>query len=431
MRKLGALVICVLLVALTASAFAELRDVEVGGGVRVRGTWVGAPGFDNDANDLDVVEQRTRLNVEATFTEDVTAFIELQMSNVWGQDDLREGGQSNLLMPYGAIGAGNENVDVYQAYIEAREMMDYPVSMRIGRQEMSYGTELLIGDRDFFQQGLSFDAVKLMYKEDDLAVDVWWSKLAERLTAGSDVDTDFYGIYGTYTGVEDMVIDAYLLLLRQGSQGGGTETDNQYTVGGRAAGNLMDTGVEYNAEVAYQFGEDALDRDYDAWLIDLLLSYALDMEYEPNVFFGYTFSTGDGDATDNDNERFTFPFTDNHARWGYADLVTLGNLNVFKIGGSASPTEDLTVIAQFLWFLAHEDEDGLLGVPAPSGADDDSVAQEFDLSLVYDYTEDLQFELTYGHVFADDWIDDVADQPAALLGDDDVDVIYAQAKLNF
>ena len=403
MNKLGTLLICVLLVGLTTTAFAELKSAEVNGSVRVRGTWMGAPGFDNDNNDVDVVEQRTRLGVEATFTEDVSAFIEFQMSSIWGED------------------AGkNEPVNVYQAYIQADDMLNYPVSMRAGRQEMSYGTELLIGDRDFFQNGLSFDAVKLMYEDGDLAVDAWWSKQVELGTQQSDGDTDFYGIYGTWRGVEDMIIDAYVLLVRQGAT---AETDNQYTVGARAAGALLDTGIDYNLEVATQFGEDGLGRDYEGWLLDLLVKYTIEAEYDPAVFAGYTFSTGDGDPGTGDAEAFTFPFTDNHARWGYSDVVGLGNMNVIKIGGSMCPRDKLTVIAQALWFLAHQDEDAVMGVP--SNSNDDNVAQELDLSLVYDYTEDLQFELTYGHIFADDWIED------SLPDDDDIDLVYAQAAVSF
>jgi len=459
MRKLGVLLMCVLLVGLTTSAFAELKSVEVGGSVRVRGTWIGAPGFDNDNPDVDVVQQRTRLNATATFTEDVMAFIELQMSSMWGYDGDsgawgaagREGAPSDLLCDdgyyygknagmyngwIGQLGTEDEQVNVYQAYIQANDMLGYPVSMKVGRQEMSYGTELLIGDLDFFQYGLSFDAVKLMYADQDLAIDMWWSKLVENITGPAwnpetDCDTDFYGIYGTYSGVEDMVIDAYLLYLRQAANwsNGFVETDGQYTLGARVAGLLAwIEGMEYNVEAAYQFGEDGMDNDYDAWMVDLLLSYAIEAEYDPTVFFGYTFSTGDGDPDDNDNETFMFPFTDYHSRWGYADLVGLGNLNVFKLGMTACPAEDWLLATQIVWMLTHEEEQipPSLGGGYTNATNDDSIGQEFDISMVYNYTEDLQFELTYGHVFVDDWLDDVSGDDA-----DDADLVYAQAKVSF
>lgn len=457
MKYLGALVICVLLVGLTASAFAELKSAEVNGSVRVRGVWVRSPGFDNDNNDLDVVEQRTRLGVEATFTEDVSAFIEFQMSNTWGSgssveraEDLEwlEGtaavhealdeGMSvdDIAAMMDDYGYGDVDIEddegrviLYQAYILANDMFDYPVSLKVGRQELVYGTELLLGDRDFTQAGLSFDAVKLMYAENDIAVDLFWAKLVERFNGESDFDDDLYGIYSTYEGVEDMVIDAYVLLLRRARRGiTMTDTNNQYTVGTRVAGVCPGvTGISYNAEVAAQFGEDGMGDDYEGWLVDLLLAYAIEADYDPTVFAGYTFSTGDGKPGQGDHEAFMFPYTDNHARWGYADMVGLGNLNVIKIGASVCPTDKLTVIAQGLWFLAHQDEDAqvLFGRAIPSNSNDDNVAQEVDVSLVYNYTEDLQFELTYGHVFTDDWIED------SLPEEDDIDLVYAQAVVSF
>jgi len=449
MRKLGVLLMCVLIAGVTTAAFAEVKNVETSGTVRTRYTWAD---ISDDVPDIDVGELTVWLGVEATFTEDVTAFIELLMSAGMGGDASREAAAGGLLSPwecdgyddyydyyddywdYKSAGASSplvtgidtdETISVYQAYIQADEMFDYPVSAKLGRQAMPKGTELLMGE-DRFYQGLSFDAVQLTYAENDIAVDVWFAKLVERFNTESDCDDDLYGVYGTYTGLEDMVIDAYVLYLRQARRGGMAETDNQYTLGARAAGTDPWVGLSYNAEVAAQLGEDGGDNDYEGWLIDLLLSYAIEAEYNPNVFFGYTFTTGDDDPNDNDNETFTFPFTDRHARWGYADLFGLGNLNVFKLGASADATDKLKVIAQILWFLVHEDK-GMLnvaGTPVASNSNDDSVAQELDISLAYAYSDDLQFELTYGHVFADDWMED-------SLSDDDVDMVYAQALVTF
>ena len=66
MRYLGTLVICVLVIGLTASAYAELKSAEVNGSVRVRGVWMTIPDAPNlgweDAPDLDAVEQRSGLD---------------------------------------------------------------------------------------------------------------------------------------------------------------------------------------------------------------------------------------------------------------------------------------------------------------------------------------------------------------------------------
>ena len=62
-------------------AFAELQNVEVGGKLRIRGNM-----FSLEDNDASFVEQRTMLNVKADFTNEVSAFIELDSYDIWGED---------------------------------------------------------------------------------------------------------------------------------------------------------------------------------------------------------------------------------------------------------------------------------------------------------------------------------------------------------
>ena len=64
---------------------------------------------------------------------------------------------------------------------------------------------------------------------------------------------DFYGVYGSYLGVENMTIDAYWMLVRDAADlGGPFDTTYLNTVGLRAAGHSG--ALDYNAELAYQFG---------------------------------------------------------------------------------------------------------------------------------------------------------------------------------
>jgi hypothetical protein len=129
MRRLTILMCLVALVALASGAYAELQNVEVGGSLRIRGRYwmngaAGVPGsgpgtgailgggginpntplsrfvsralgpfgigtrydWDKDGDDLTFVEHRTTLHVKADFTEEVSAFIELDNYSRWGED---------------------------------------------------------------------------------------------------------------------------------------------------------------------------------------------------------------------------------------------------------------------------------------------------------------------------------------------------------
>ena len=235
-RWYRSLTLAVVLFLAAAGALAELKTVQVGGELRIRGQaflnsfdrptgvaftgnnirWlpgalqgrpIGDPfgrqtilsffDWDDAGDDYKLVEQRTRLNVRADFTGEVTAFLELEAYQVWGENF-----RSDYITGIDRRGVGD--VEVYQAYIEAREMFGSPVQLRIGRQELVLGSGWLVGAGDHLPEfpGLSFDAVRLTYAANAFRVDAIWAKLAERSPLEKDGDTDLYALYGSYTGID-------------------------------------------------------------------------------------------------------------------------------------------------------------------------------------------------------------------------------------
>lgn len=223
MRGKGTLVLA-LPIVLILSANADLQNVEVGGKIEIYGAWYSnlfepsggterIPSFflpnrsigpyntvswlraGDGGNNASYWEQRTRLHVSADFTNEVKAFIELDQIHGWGQDF-----RSNYLT--GADGRANssDNVEIFQAYIDVDKIFGLPARLRIGRQEMEFGSGWLTGSDlgpDPFS-GLAYDAVRLTVGDDVMHFDAWASKLAERGADEEDGDIDFYGVYGTW-----------------------------------------------------------------------------------------------------------------------------------------------------------------------------------------------------------------------------------------
>jgi len=83
MRKTLVVLVAMMMVGMTIPAFAELQNVKVGGSLRIRGNWYsGDTRFDDDAqgnNDALYIEQRTTVNVSASFTDNVKAFVDAIM----------------------------------------------------------------------------------------------------------------------------------------------------------------------------------------------------------------------------------------------------------------------------------------------------------------------------------------------------------------
>ncbi len=247
MRIVKVMMITALIAAMGTVAYAELQSVQVGGQIRIRGNYY--VGDDTKRNDISFVEQRTRLNVKANFTDDVTGFIELDSYDIWGEDF-----RSNYATGVDARAASVDDVEIYQAYIEATNMWGTGLELKVGRQEIALGSQWLVGVNDKSQlfRGLSFDALKLGYvMEDYFRVHLFWAKLAETFSDMLHDDIDLYGIYATLTMIENVEIDAYYLYLRNDIP---AKADNVHTIGVRAGGEVI--GIDFEAEAAFQFGDD-------------------------------------------------------------------------------------------------------------------------------------------------------------------------------
>lgn len=434
-------VLAVLAMAVIASVgYAELQNVEVGGSIRIRGNY-----YDMDSlGDSSWIEQRTRLNVKADFTSDVSAFIEFDYYNNWGEDF-----RSLYLTGADFRGSGGNDVDLYQGYIEAANMWGTPLSMRVGRQELSFGTEWLVGVNDAAAlfTGLSFDALRLTYAIDTLTIDAVAAKLVETMSDFGDDDTDFYAIYASYLGIEDVTLDAYWMFLRDDGVALGDDVD-VHTVGLRGAGVIG--AFDFDVEAAYQFGDvdgrpsacplgfGEADVNYDAFAVNSELGYTFDMAWTPRVFARFAwFEGGDDDDSLCSNDR-DLPFNRLFSNWEYTEFwanTDESNLFYYALGVGVAPTECLTLSLVCAYFEVDE-EAPETGWWFWRNDVEDELGIELGLYADYQYSEDLVFRAGYAHFFGDEGLEDnnfVLNGLAPLGGDedDDYDYLFIETELCF
>ncbi|MFP4501519.1 MAG: alginate export family protein [Candidatus Hydrogenedentota bacterium] len=408
MRTFKIAVIAALMVGLSFGAYAELQNVLVNGSIRIRGNY-----YDADSAAISGtagwVEQRTRLGVQADFTDNVSAFIELDSYDNWGEDF-----RSNYVTGVDSRANSVDDVEIYQAYIDATEMWDTPVYMRIGRQEVLLGSEWLVGNKDTaaFYSGLSFDGVVAGYGTDMVDVKAMWLKLNENFGDFSDDDVDLYGVYGSYLGLEDIVLDAYWLFVNDD-----TLDNDLHTLGLRGAGALG--AFDFEAEAAYQFGDRGAG-DYDAFGGNFQVGYTFDMTWQPRPFLGFAYFEG----ADGDDAAFNRLFSD----WEYTEFWADGeesNLFVYQAGLGVQPTEAIGLDLLGSYYQADEDNG------------DDDLGFELGLYASYAYSEDLTFRAGYAHFFGSDGLED--GNPVQLNGtnafladgNDDGDYLFFETEIAF
>jgi hypothetical protein len=379
--------------------------------------------WDSRGPNLKYVKQRTRLHAKADFTNDVKAFIELDSFDIWGEDfrsNYLTGADSRAshFTANTALGHAEGDVEIYQSYIEANDMFGHPLRLRIGRQELSFGSEWLVGvnEPNYYAEGLSFDAVRLTYAPGMFSVDAWWSKLTERSPLEEDGDVDFYGVYASYLGIPDITIDAYWMLVRDARQlfDSDDATNPLYynvlewlfgvddysvtylhTIGLRAAGVWGP--IDFEAEVAYQFGNaDQVGwlftpytagphplfpnlfvqsfygdnkAKWDSWAANLEIGYTFDTMWSPRAFVGLAYFEGEDNrgidffewlgAMLNPFHRPTASVSFNRlfSNWNYSDILDSTNLSNFwmaRVGVGAMPTEKVQFLVRLSYFESVE-----------------------------------------------------------------------------
>lgn len=484
--------LCLLLVVLallSISAYAELQNVEVGGSLFIRGNYitntfttfangqpsaatrwsstylqgraVGGPfgpnvvsifDWDNAGSDVSFVEQRTRLHVNADFTQHVSAFMEIDSYDIWGEDFRSQ----NYLTGADARANSSNDVEFFQSYIQADQLFGQPIRLRIGRQELALGSQWLVGPRDFafFKTGLSFDAVRVTYTHDMFSVDAFAAKLLDTMRSFGKGDIDFYGLYGSWTSIPDITIDAYYFLLRDDTPisedvAGGPVRDylehlarlDDYgstllsTLGARFVAKKW--GFDLDAEGAYQFGPAPHagktfvafnygdDRaNYNTFGIRIDAGYTVDIndKYKPHVFAGFRYYNGE------DNRDVSFldslnplrrPHSSlsfnrlfsNEINSGFMDLNNdLSNAWILRGGVEGPIIGRLGGRACLSYFQAVDPffapvVYNVFGLRIPSifswntKPNDSDMGWETDLFLEYHYSQDLTFEAGWAHLF--------------------------------
>jgi hypothetical protein len=431
MRNAAKLTVIAILIIAAAPSFADLQNVVVGGSIRLRGNYFAYDKLaDTHINSNASVEQRTRLNVRADFTDSVSAFIEFDDYETWGGGDAASDFRSNYLTGIDNRAATGDDVEVYQAYIDAKELWGTGLNARIGRQELKFGSGWLVGNNDAapYFKGLSFDAALLSYATDQFSVAAVGGKLQENSPLQEDGDISLYGVYGSYLGIENVTLDAYWLFIRNAADFQGSL--DAHAFGLRGAGTIG--AFDFEAEGAYEYlrwdGSNAVlangDDNSDAFAGNLVLGYTFDAGYTPRVYVGAAYFGGD-----DEDLAFNRLFSD----WKYSLILdteaNLSNIWLVHGGVSVNPTETLKLTASAGYIQTIEER----AISAWKNSDK-PLGLEVGIRADYSYSKDLTFAAGYSHLFTFDGLKDgnfVPNNGNALAFADDVNYVFAEAKLSF
>ncbi len=358
------------------------------------------------------VFQRVRLGVAREFEHGVKVFAQLQDARIWGE----EGSSLHAL----------NHVDLQQAYVQIERVMNLPIDVRLGRQQLSFGNERLVGKYDWHNVGRAFDAMQVEWGSARQNLNLWLAQVRDHTTPLVARNQEFAGAYFTSQRLP-IALDAYWLLLYDarnfesvanpatpGRQDEPSYDLRLHTVGMRLS-HARNLGLQFDCEGSYQFGGRGF-QDIRAYAFALDARYVIDMKWKPAVRLGYVLGSGDKQSNDGKNETFANLFPNAHGFLGAMDYASWSNIVAPHLGIEFSPRENFSFGANYFVLDLQNENDAwyraggfTIGTPqefyrkAVPGAGK-RIGQELDLHAECVYRKRLGLKLGASKFFAGEFI---------------------------
>ena len=427
------LLIIAALMMLATSAFAAVQNVKISGDITTYGVGQYIYDLDDDIADVDPSNSLgdennffatiTRLRVDADLTDNVAATIRFANEREWDA----------------ACTSDSEAVQLDLAYITLKEIFYSPLTVTMGRQDLAYGSKLVIGDPNtnatvaadsnlnqaaYLSKMKAFDAIVGVLDYDPWTLDVVYAKIDETFEVNAE-DVDVLGLNIAYDFADyEAEIEGYVFNV----DGEKSSNAQDITVYGLRGSLAPVDGLTVGGEIAIQTGDYSATRSQDAMAATVEGSYVWDNEYAPMVKLCYDYRSGEKAANTGDYEAWE-PLYEDQTKGLIADYLFSGvnggvnsNASIISLSGSINPTEDLTIGIDWFNYTLDEKISASAIWSAPMlgqsiNTDKDDLGNEIDLTMTYDYTEDVVVGLQAGWFMPGDIFATANDDDAyALVG---------------
>lgn len=350
--------------------------------------------------------------------------------------DVRESFSKRADIPNQNGAEGDDAFDLRLASLEVGDPKH--LSLKLGRQVLSYGDERLVGPLEWLNFSRTFDAVKLRFQ-----APAWWveafTSCVVRIHESefnrsdwlgkSDVRNQFFsGVYFSSQFLPFQTTDLYVFQLHEESFAGGTDFA---TVGTRIKGDPAKLrGWDYTLEFVGQAGN-VNGRALRAYAHHLEGGYNwLKTAWKPRLALEYSHGSGDSDPNDGQVNTFQNLFPTNHPPYGFMDTFSWQNVHNVVLRLAAQPHPKIKTILDLhsFWLATTGDAwyraNGTTRVRNINPNADSHAGCEIDFTVNAKLTQHLDMLLGYSHFFAGAYLADTG-------AGDDADFAYLMLTLNY
>jgi Alginate export len=300
-----------------------------------------------------------------------------------------------------------DTLDLRLGYVDVIPTKSWTV--RLGRQELSYGDERLVGASNWSNTGRSFDAARFIYSAPGVRVDVFSGAVVVTVNGRFDRPHFNNKLHGVYVSLDRLpgksVLQPYVFW-----KSNATAVDKEgrigdldvYTYGARAVGSFTSR-ADYGLEMALQTGHLSGDT-VRAWAGHWTAGYRLGKsDRAPRPLVEYNYASGD-DGRPGRRGTFDQLYPTDHSKYGTADRIPWKNMHDLMGGVDWRPEPKVRVQLDYHSFWLADVRDALYteaGAPfvRDPNAPSNWIGTEIDLQVSYRFKERLDFGGGCAHLF--------------------------------
>lgn len=323
--------------------------------------------------------------------------------------------------------------DLLNAFAEANLWedccCDESLKLRVGRQELLYGSERLISPLDWANTRRTFDGAKLMYKSPDWNADLFYTKPVRVNRSDFDEPIDeqeFLASWITYKGKKDHTFDFYAIQFNNDLF---PENFEYTTIGSRWLGAHGDW--LWDLEGGVQVGENTDGSDHEAGFYTAGLGHKWPKHcWKPTLWCYFDWANG-GDVR-GAGQGFNHLFPLSHRYLGFMDLFGRSNIQSPNVQLTTQPCEKIKLLVWYYYLMLQDINDTPYNVnmtpfnPAFAPASRD-LGHEVDLLLTYTVNVRSEILVGYSHFFAGEYYQ----QTPGINFQGDANFFYTQFHWNF
>ena len=327
-------------------------------------------------NDFSIIEPGLTLAFSFDPGRHIHAFLETKLGR-------------NVTFSKGDKSGDNVSLEIEQAYLSFKNLLNDRLSIQIGRQRFEDEREWLYDEE--------LDAARLIYEVSDFSFELSASRLnltdRDLLNSDEKQRTNNYGFYGRYQNEDDdkeTNFGAYVLFRDDRSK----DNDNPVFLGVHGSGDLSEN-LSYWLDLAYVVGQQGANK-IRGFGFDIGSTYQFDLPTEPSITLGYAFGTGDRNTDDGKDSTFRQSgFQNNESSFNgvtdfkyYGEVFNpeLSNLSIFTTAAGINPTEQSSIDLVYHYYLQHVASDEIRDtvINAVPGGLSKELGSEIDLILGYE-----------------------------------------------